>query len=86
MLQENVRSVKVTSHCLLKFQNNSSLTKVSQFELVTREYISKKKEKKSEKTERVEHQLSYTAILQTLNESKWVYVLHKYQIYNDKLH
>ena len=71
----------------LKCQNNYSLTKVSQFELVTREYINKKKEKKkSEKTERVEYQLSYTAILQKLNESKWAYVLHKYQIYNDKLH
>ena len=66
----------------LKCQYNSSLTKVSQFELVTREYI----KKKSEKTERVEHQLLYTAILKKLNESKWAYVLHKYQIYNDKLH
>ena len=53
--------------------------------MVTREYINKKK-KKSEKTEHVEHQLSYTGILQKLNESKWAYVLHKYQIYNDKLH
>ena len=71
----------------LKCQNNSSLTKVSQFELVTREYINKKKEKKkSEKTECVEHQLLYTAILKKFNESKWAYVLHKYQIYNDKLH
>ena len=30
----------------LKCQNNSSVTKVSQFELVTREYSNKKKEKK----------------------------------------
>ena len=37
----------VTGKCKeCKGQNNSSLTKVSQFELVTREYINKKKEKK----------------------------------------
>ena len=64
----------------LKCQNNSSPTKFSQFELVTREYINKKKEKKkSEITECVEHQLLYTA-LKKLNESNWVYVLHKYQM------
>ena len=68
----------------LKCQNNSSLTKVSQFELVTRKYINKKKDKKkSEKTECIEDQVLYTAILEKLNESKWTYVLHKYQIYND---
>ena len=71
----------------LKCQNNSSLTKVIQFELLTREYVNKKKKKKkSEKTKHVEQQLSYITILQKLNESKWAYVLHKYQIYNDKLH
>ena len=39
----------------MKCQTNSSLNKVSQFELVTIEYINKKKEKKkSEKTDCVE--------------------------------
>ena len=68
----------------LKCQNNYSLTKVSQFELATRKYINKKKDKnKSEKTKCIEDQVLYTAILEKLNESKWTYVLHKYQIYND---
>ena len=68
---------------------NGTLVKISQFEKVTLEYVNKKKEtKKLNKTERVEHQLSFRDILQKLNKIKkdHTYITHKFQIYNDKAH
>ena len=71
----------------LSCQENDTLVKISQFEKVTLEYINKKKEtKKSNKTERVEHQLSFRDILQKLNKIKKEYITHKCQIYNNKAH
>ena len=71
----------------LSCQENDTLVKISQFEKVTSEYVNKKKEtKKSNKIERVEHQLSFRDILQKLNKIKKEYITHKFQIYNDKAH
>ena len=47
----------------LSCQENDTLVKISQFEKVTSEYVNKKKEtKKLNKTEQVEHQLSFRDI------------------------
>ena len=43
-VREKYKECKGHQAICLKCQNNSSLTKVSQFEVVTREYINKKKE------------------------------------------
>ena len=68
----------------LSCQEDNTLLKIGKFE-VTAEYANKKKEtKKSNKTERVEHQLSFRDILQKLNKIKKEYIKNKFQIYNDK--
>ena len=67
---------------ILKCQENETLVKFSQFEKVTTEYTNKKNEKKvSNKTERVEHKMSFKNILQKLSSVKKEYVMHKFQIY-----
>ena len=68
----------------LSYQEDSTLLKIGKFE-VTSEYANKKKEtKKSNKTERVEHQLLIRDILQKSNKIKKEYITSKFQIYNDK--
>ena len=71
----------------LSCQEDDTLVKISQFEKVTSEYVNKKKEtKKSNKTERVEHQLSFRDIFKKLNKIKKEYITHKFQVFNDKAH
>ena len=71
----------------LSCHEDDTLVKISQSKKVTSEYVNKRKEtKKSNKTERVEQQLSFRVILQKWNKIKKEYIIDKFQIYNDKAH
>ena len=72
----------------LKCQTNDKITiKIAQFETVTNTYVNKKGEtKNSTRTERVDRQMKVSEVYNNLVEMKQEYLVHKYQIYNDRFH
>lgn len=75
----------------LECQDSEKETKVYQFEVTKKPYkkINKKGEvveKVSDKTERVEHSLSFKELYQKLVAYKKIYTSHKYQVYNNQFH
>ena len=75
----------------LKCKTLQTEIKVSQFEVTKKVYTKTDKngqshQKTSEKTERVEHTLTYEKIYKKLSAVKKDYTCHKYQVFIDKFH
>ena len=75
----------------LKCEKLQTKVKVSQFEITKQVYTKilkngESQQKTSEKTQRVEHFLSYEEIYKKLSACKKDYTCHKYQVFNDKFH
>ena len=86
------RNCKNTKPAKLACMSSNELVTVEQFETIERQYlkINKKtnevEQKTSKLTDKVETQMSYSALYKKLTSMRKSYTTHKYQIYNDMYH